>query len=59
MTYEYIDQIGIDGIVNGAGISAEEGGMILRHIQTGRVQQYAAYLFGASAVLAVILVFVT
>jgi NADH-quinone oxidoreductase subunit L len=59
VTYDYIDQIGIDGIVNGAGISAEEGGMILRHIQTGRVQQYAAYLFGAAAVLAVILVFVT
>ena len=59
VTYDYIDQIGIDGIVNGAGISAEEGGTILRHIQTGRVQQYAAYLFGAAAVLAVILVFVT
>jgi NADH-quinone oxidoreductase subunit L len=59
VTYDYIDQIGIDGIVNGAGISAEEGGVILRHIQTGRVQQYAAYLFGAAAVLALILVFVT
>jgi NADH-quinone oxidoreductase subunit L len=59
VTYDYIDQIGIDGIVNGAGISAEEGGTILRHIQTGRVQQYAAYLFGAAALLALILVFVT
>ena len=49
----------IDGIVNGAGFSAEEGGILLRHTQTGRVQQYAAYLFGASALLAVILVFVT
>ena len=59
ITYDYLDQQVIDGIVNGAGFTAEEGGAALRHTQSGRVQQYAAYLFGASALLAVILVIVT
>ncbi len=59
ITYDYFDQQVIDGIVNGAGFTAEEGGAALRHTQSGRVQQYAAYLFGASALLAVILVIVT
>jgi NADH-quinone oxidoreductase subunit L len=59
VTYDYIDQKVIDGAVNGAGLTAEEGGVLLRHTQTGRVQQYAAFLFGAAALLALILVFVT
>ncbi len=58
-TYDVIDQRVIDGAVNGAGATAEEGGVILRHTQSGRVQQYAAALFGASAILALALVFVT
>jgi NADH-quinone oxidoreductase subunit L len=57
--YEVIDQRVIDGAVNGAGMSSEEGGSILRHLQTGRVQQYAALMFGAAAVFAVGLVFLT
>ncbi|MFN2606835.1 MAG: NADH-quinone oxidoreductase subunit L [Acidimicrobiales bacterium] len=59
VVYEVIDQKVIDGAVNGAGLTAEEGGIVLRHTQTGRVQQYAAVLFGASALLAVGLVFFT
>jgi NADH-quinone oxidoreductase subunit L len=59
VVYEVIDQRVIDGAVNGAGLSAEEGGSILRHVQTGRVQQYAALLFGAVAVLAMGLVVLT
>ncbi len=59
VVYEVIDQRIIDGAVNGAGLSAEEGGSILRHLQTGRVQQYAALLFGAAAVLAMGLVVLT
>jgi NADH-quinone oxidoreductase subunit L len=59
VTYDYIDQKVIDGAVNGAGLTAEEGGVLLRQTQTGRVQQYAAFLFGAAALLALILVFVT
>jgi len=54
-TYNVIDQKGVDGLVNGAGFSAEEGGSILRTIQTGRVQQYAAVMFGAAFVFAVVL----
>ncbi len=57
--YDYVDQKVIDGAVNGAGVTAEEGGVILRHTQTGRVQQYAAVLFAASALVAVLLVFIT
>jgi len=59
VVYDVIDQRVIDGAVNGAGLSAEEGGSILRHVQTGRVQQYAALLFGAVAVLAMGLVVLT
>jgi NADH-quinone oxidoreductase subunit L len=57
--YDIVDQRVIDGVVNGAGLSAEEGGSILRHVQSGRVQQYAAVLFGAAAVFAIGLVFLT
>jgi hypothetical protein len=49
--YNYIDQGVIDGAVNGAGASAEEGGAILRLLQTGRVQQYAAAFFGIGVVI--------
>ncbi len=59
LVYDVIDQRVIDGAVNGAGLSAEEGGSILRHVQTGKVQQYAALLFGAVAVLAMGLVVLT
>ncbi|HVF14187.1 MAG TPA: hypothetical protein VM942_06275, partial [Acidimicrobiales bacterium] len=57
--YDNIDQKVVDGLVNGAGASAEGGGAVLRRTQTGRVQSYAAYLFGAAAVLAVGLVVLT
>ncbi len=57
--YNVLDQKVVDGIVNGAGFGADESGEALRTIQTGRVQQYAAVLFGASAVIAVGLVFLT
>jgi len=50
--YEGIDQTVIDGAVNSLGIGAEEGGQSLRTLQSGRVQQYAAILFAAAALLA-------
>ena len=56
--YEIIDQKGVDGIVNGAGAASEGSGSLLRHIQTGRVQQYAALMLGAVGVLALALVLV-
>jgi NADH-quinone oxidoreductase subunit L len=54
--YNVIDQKVVDGAVNGAGYVSEEGGLALRHTQTGRVQQYAAVLFGALVVLGAALV---
>ena len=54
--YDNIDQKVVDGLVNGAGAGAEAGGSELRRTQNGRVQSYAAYLFGAAALLAVGLV---
>jgi len=57
--YDVIDQKVVDGVVNGAGFTAEESGGLLRYIQTGRVQQYAAVLFGAAALFGLILVLTT
>ena len=54
--YTQVDQKVIDGVVLSTGAGAEESGEALRHIQTGRVQQYAALLFAGVAVLAIILV---
>jgi NADH-quinone oxidoreductase subunit L len=52
--YRYIDQDVIDGAVNGAGAVSEEGGSLLRLIQTGRVQQYAAaFIFFGVVVISV------
>jgi NADH-quinone oxidoreductase subunit L len=54
--YEIVDQKGVDGLVNGAGLASEGSGSLLRHIQTGRVQQYAALMLGAVGVFALALV---
>jgi NADH-quinone oxidoreductase subunit L len=54
--YEVVDQKIVDGAVNGAGVVSEESGSLLRHIQTGRVQQYAALMLGAAGVFALALV---
>jgi hypothetical protein len=37
--------------VNATGAAAEGGGALLRLFQTGRVQQYAAFLFGLGVVV--------
>ncbi len=49
--YGFIDQRVIDGAVNGSGQAAEEGGGLLRRLQTGNVQRYAALFFGVGVVL--------
>jgi NADH-quinone oxidoreductase subunit L len=49
--YENIDQKVIDGAVNAVGIGTQDGSRILRYIQSGDVQRYAAVLFGGVAVL--------
>jgi NADH-quinone oxidoreductase subunit L len=48
-TYNGIDQAVVDGAINGAaGLTGWSGG-ILRYVQTGNVQRYAAMLFAAVA----------
>ena len=54
--YRYIDQKGIDGAVNGIGTVSEGSGGALQNVQSGKVHQYAALLFGAAAIGALILV---
>jgi NADH-quinone oxidoreductase subunit L len=56
--YRYIDQGVIDRTINASGEGAGLSGEGLRHIQTGRVQQYGALLFGAAAVFALVFVIV-
>jgi NADH-quinone oxidoreductase subunit L len=56
-TYRYIDQGLVDGTVNGSGYASESFGQALRRLQTGRVQQYGALLFGGAVVLAGVFVF--
>ena len=56
--YDKIDQGVVDNIVNGSGAAAEGSGQGLRHMQTGRVQQYAALLFAGAAILAGIFIVV-
>ena len=50
--YDHIDQGLVDGIVNGSGKISDRSGEELRHVQTGKVQQYAAILFAAATILA-------
>jgi NADH-quinone oxidoreductase subunit L len=57
-TYQYIDQGLVDGVVvNGSGAASDSFGQVLRRLQTGRVQQYGALLFGGAVILAGIFVF--
>jgi NADH-quinone oxidoreductase subunit L len=54
-TYKYIDQKGVDGIVNGIGSVTSEGGGELRKLQTGRLQFYALMLSAGVAIFALVL----
>ncbi len=57
--YDRIDQGLIDNvIVDGSGRASDASGESLRAMQTGKVQQYAAILFGAATVLAGVLILV-
>ena len=51
--YDHVDQGLIDNvIIDGSGRASDNAGEGLRTMQTGKVQQYAAILFAAAAVLA-------
>ncbi len=52
--YDYVDQKVIDGAVNGAGIGARRGGGLLKYLQGGDVQRYAAYLFAGVVLFALL-----
>jgi NADH-quinone oxidoreductase subunit L len=43
-TYDYIDQGGVDGLVNGIGVATDDVGGAARQLQTGRLQFYALML---------------
>ena len=52
MVYDKIDQGLVDGFINGSGRVSDLTGEELRHINSGKVQNYAALLFAGAAVLA-------
>jgi NADH-quinone oxidoreductase subunit L len=55
--YGTVDQGVVDGAVNGSGAISATSGRVLRRLQTGKVQQYGALLFGGAIVLAGIVIF--
>ena len=54
--YGNIDQRVIDGAVDASGVVASETGHAMQPMQSGRVSQYGALLFGAATVGAIVLV---
>ena len=52
--YEQLDQKVVDGAVNGVGVGARRVGGVLKYVQSGQVQRYAAYLFAGIVILAVV-----
>ena len=53
-TYKVVDQKGIDGAVNGAGLGANWTGGIIKFAQSGNVQFYAGAMFIGVFVFAVL-----
>jgi len=49
---DFLDRRAVDGAVNGVAQVTGESGGLLRYIQSGNVQRYAAFLFIGVAVLA-------
>ena len=56
LVYRYIDQGIVDGLVNTSGRAASESGHALQPVQSGKVNQYGALLFGAATVGAIVLI---
>ena len=56
--YRFVDQGAIDGTVNASGHAAEGSGQVLRGIQTGKISNYAALLFGGVVLIAGIFVII-
>ena len=47
----WFDTYIVDGAVNGAGIATRGFGLTIRHLQTGRVQNYAFIVFAAMVII--------
>ena len=58
LVYRNVDQRVVDGAVNASGAVANSTGSALRPVQSGRVNQYGALLFGAAAIGALVLVII-
>ena len=54
--YRNIDQRVVDGAVNASGKAASESGHALQPVQSGKVNQYGALLFGAAGIGAILLI---
>ena len=57
-TYRNVDQRVVDGAVNASGFMASEGGHALQPVQSGKVNQYGALLFGGAMVGAIVLILI-
>ena len=56
LLYRYVDQGVVDGAVNASGYVASEGGHALQPVQSGKVNQYGALLFGGAMVGGIVLI---
>ena len=56
--YRNIDQKVVDGAVNGSGAAAQGAGKAISPVQSGKVNQYGALLFGTAAIGALVLVII-
>ncbi|MFM9083478.1 MAG: hypothetical protein ACKOQ7_06285, partial [Actinomycetota bacterium] len=56
--YRNVDQRVVDGAVNGSGTAARGLGGILRPVQSGKVNNYGALLFGTAAIAALVFVII-
>ena len=56
LLYRGFDQGVIDRTVDGAGFAASGSGETLKKLQTGQVRQYAALMFGAAVLIAVVFI---
>ena len=56
--YRNVDQKVVDGAVNGSGAAAQGAGKAITPVQSGKVNQYGALLFGAAAIGALVLVII-
>ena len=48
------DRYVIDGVVNGSVVVVRTGGTIFRRTETGRVQNYAAAIFGGALIILIV-----